>query len=612
MAAIGLTESDLAASAFELVMTDRSTPLLSIGQRNIRVRYGERGVTMTVVFYPEIRGMLVCLLNCVELNILHRDYPKPLSRVRSVSFAEADVNAPPGNSPADTNSHGGSFLRDVYIPIEPTTDQVQAIEAAIIKEFNVVFNQEGDLRCMVGPDMVIQLRDDAVPYYVNGARPIAFGDRAEVRNLLDDLVAKNAIMPVSEASEWAAPLVVVRNAKSGKLRIFVDHTRLNKFVLRPTHPTRTSRDAVAEIDSECRYFTSFDAVNGYYQIPLHPDSQHLTTFMTPWGRYRFLRASMGLCCSGDEYNKRADMAFGLLSNTVRVVDDLLRFDRTFPAHVAGVCAILQAARAVGITFSRDKFRFARSRLSWVGYDVQHGGITVEEGKLKTLAQFPQPTNISELRSFMGLVEQLAGFSSEVAAAKCPFRPLLSTRNPYIWTADHDQAFEAVKEALVAPPVLAHFDPGRETVIQVDASRKNGMGYVLLQRHGDAWKLTDTNSRWCRDTESRYAIVELELAVVEWAIRKCRLYLSGLPTFTLMVDHQALVSILDKYTLDAMENPKIQRLKKRLSPYSFTTVWRKGKDHAIPDALSRAPVNDPVMEDECVGEELAYSMQRIII
>jgi hypothetical protein len=149
---------------------------------------------------------------------------------------------------------------------------------------------------MVGPDMVIQLRDDAVPFYINGARPIAFRDRAEVKCKLDDLVKKKVIVPVSEPSEWAAPLVVIRGP-GGKLRICIDHTRLNKFVQRPTHPTRTPYDAVAEIDSEIRFFTSFDAVNGYYQIPLHPSSQHLTTFMTPWGRYKFLRASMGLCSS---------------------------------------------------------------------------------------------------------------------------------------------------------------------------------------------------------------------------------------------------------------------------------------------------------------------------
>jgi hypothetical protein len=72
-------------------------------------------------------------------------------------------------------------------------------------------------------------------------------------------------------------------------------------------------------------------------------------------------------------------------------------------------------------------------------------------------------------------------------------------------------------------------------------------------------------------------VELELAAAEWAIRKCKLYLKGLPAFTLVVDHQALVPILNNYTLDAVENPKIQRLKERLAPYIYTTVWRKEKE-----------------------------------
>jgi hypothetical protein len=157
---------------------------------------------------------------------------------------------------------------------------------------------------------------------------------------------------------------------------------------------------------------------------------------------------------------------------------------------------------------------------------------------------------------MGLVEQLAGFSTDVAAAKAPLRPLLSPRTPFVWTADHDSAFSAVKKALVVPPILANFNPALETSLQVDASRKNGMGYVLLQLHGSTWKLVDANFRWCTDTESRYAIVELELAAVEWAMQKCRLYLLGLPSFQLVVDHQALVTILSKYTLDAVENPKL--------------------------------------------------------
>jgi len=117
-------------------------------------------------------------------------------------------------------------------------------------------------------------------------------------------------------------------------------------------------------------------------------------------------------------------------------------------------------------------------------------------------------NITELRSFLGLVEQFAGFSTDIDEAKGPLRPLLSTKNVYTWTLDHGAAFTAVKLALTQPPVLAHFDPSLETELQVDASLKNRMGYALLQRHGDHWKLIDANFRWCSDTESRMPLSSL--------------------------------------------------------------------------------------------------------
>jgi len=139
-----------------------------------------------------------------------------------------------------------------------------------------------------------------------------------------------------------------------------------------------------------------------------------------------------------------------------------------------------------------------------------------------------------------------------------------------------------------------------------------MGYALLQQHGEIWKLVDANSRWCTDTETRYSIVELELAAVEWAMRKCRLYLIGLPNFSLVTDHQALVSILDRYTLDAIESPKLQRLKERLSPFVFDTIWRRGKDHAVPDALSRSPVNDPTAEDIESNDMDGHHVRRAVI
>ena len=126
-------------------------------------------------------------------------------------------------------------------------------------------------------------------------------------------------------------------------------------------------------------------------------------------------------------------------------------------------------------------------------------------KVSGISQFPKPVNIHQLRSFHGLVNQLGEFSADIATAAHPLRPLLRSNNPYIWTADHDAAFTAVKQALTAPPILSPFNPAADTFLMSDASRKNGLGYALMQRlpgQTKQWKLIQWGSRFVTDTESR--------------------------------------------------------------------------------------------------------------
>ncbi|KAG0721036.1 Retrovirus-related Pol polyprotein from transposon opus [Chionoecetes opilio] len=170
------------------------------------------------------------------------------------------------------------------------------------------------------------------------------------------------------------------------------------------------------------------------------------------------------------------------------------------------------------------------------------------------------------------------------------------------------AMQAVKKALSSTPVLAHFDPALPTVLQTDASRLKGLGYALLQRHGTKLRLVHCGSRFLSDTETRCAVVELELLAVVWAMRKCRMYLLGLSTFELVVDHKPLVPILDHHTLDAIDNPRIQRLKEKIAPYVFSTIWRKSKEHALPDALSRAPVAVPTHADMEAESQVAHHVR----
>ena len=144
----------------------------------------------------------------------------------------------------------------------------------------------------------------------------------------------------------------------------------------------------------------------------------------------------------------------------------------------------------------------------------------------------------------------------------------------------------VKAGLISPPVLPSFDPALPVILQTDASRLHGLGYALLQDHGNGQlRLVQCGSRFLSDAETRYATIELEMLAAVWAMSKCRLYLIGLQHFTLMMDHQPLIPILNHYSLDAVENPRLQRLREKISPYIFTAVWRAGKHLSIPDALS---------------------------
>jgi hypothetical protein len=202
------------------------------------------------------------------------------------------------------------------MPDNPTETEKAAIKEAILTSLADVFDQS-TLNCMEGPGMDIKLRDDAEPYAINGYRPVPIHDRAELKRMLDDMVRKGIIAPQTESTEWASLLVVARKPHGRGFRLCVDLTKLNRFVHRPAHPVRTPRDAVAEIDGSAKWFSALDASNGYHNA-LQPSCQHLTTFATPWGRYRFLRAPQDLNCSGDEYNRRQDTAFDDQQELVRV------------------------------------------------------------------------------------------------------------------------------------------------------------------------------------------------------------------------------------------------------------------------------------------------------
>ena len=306
------------------------------------------------------------------------------------------------------------------------------------------------------------------------------------------------------------------------------------------------------------------------------------------------------------------MALADIDNLQKVVDDALAYDEAFPDHVRRLWQLLTRCREQGITLNASKFQFTEEEVKFVGYIVTRYGTAADPSKMPAIQEFPIPTNITEFRSFMCLVNQLGDFTDQISFAALPLRDLLKHRIPFVWMPCHDDAFTAVNEALVSPPSLAQYDPSLPTVLHTDACRRKGLGFALLQQHGEQWRLVQCGSRFLQFSETRYAIVELELLAVVWAFQQCRLYLLRLSPFNVVTDHQQLIPIRNHYTLDMVENPRLQRLKAKLSMYTFNTVWRKGKEHAIPDAFSRAPVDDPTSADVTITNDVEHFVRSVVV
>ena len=512
--------------------------------------------------------------------------PKPKKRSKSATVSFSDAPKLSAKAPK-------SPVRPVKsTEEEPTVEEARKEIDKLFAKYPSVFESADVLQPMKGDKMHIHLREDIdiKPTHINTARNIPFAYRDKAKAELDYMVRSGIIEPVQEPSTWISPCLIVPKP-NGNVRIVVDYTGLNKYIKRPVHPFPSPQYLSGKIPASAKWFLVLDAVKGYWQVELDEESRALTTFITPFGCFRFCRAPMGLSASGDEFGIRGDRAFDGLEGQEKIIDDLIVYGDTFSQLHSRAEEVLKRAQAYNITLSKSKIQFGHS-VKFAGYVVSSGGISSDPSKTDAISKFPVPTNVTDLRSFIGLVNQLGQFVPDLAHVLQPLRGLLKKSNVYQWLPEHQEAFDKAKAILTSPSVLAHFNPKLPTTLLTDASRLRGIGFALTQTKPDgSTSLIQCGSRFLTDAETRYAVCELEALAIQWAIIKCRTYLLG-TSFTVITDHKPLLGIFKGSNLDAIDNPRLQRIVEKLAGYTFQVQWTPGKQHQIADALSRAPVFDP--------------------
>ena len=259
-----------------------------------------------------------------------------------------------------------------------------------------------------------------------------------------------------------------------------------------------------------------------------------------------------------------------------------------------------------------KVVFAQPTAQFGGYIVSANGFRPNPDLMKAIREFPKPKNITDVRSFHGLCQQVGHFSTKDAESLKPLSPLLKKGLIWEWTTTHEEAFLRARETLSGISDLAFYNSNNPTALHVDASRLFGLGFILKQKDADGnWRMVQAGSRYLSEAESRYAMIELECLGAAWAMQKCRQFLEGLPNFELITDHRPLIPILNDYSLDKLDNPRILRLRLKMQRYQFTARWVRGKENLDADALSRAPVDMATPADE-LAEGIPSSATRVAL
>lgn len=414
-----------------------------------------------------------------------------------------------------------------------------------------------------------------------------------VRELINELL-ESKIMQES-TSCYASPILLVKK-KNGQYRLCVDFRALNKKTVKISYPMPVIDDQLDRLSGK-KYFTSLDLKSGYYQIPMSEDSKHLTAFVTPDGHYEYTRMPFGLVNAPAVFQQMINRALGKKRYDLAMpyMDDLLSPATTIEEGLDKLRKIFESLRKAGLTLNIDKCNFFSKSLDYLGYEVCSSGLRPGSKKIEAVVSFSCPTNVHQIRQFVGLASFFRRFIPNFAAIAKPLTLLTKSDVPWKWGQEQEAAFQNIKHRLVERPLLALYDPTYITEVHCDAS-KLGVGGILLQKPDEKSALRPVayySKQTTKDEEFLHSY-ELETLAVVLTLKKFRVYLIGI-RFTVCTDCNALRTTLTRRDLV----PRIARWWLLIQEYDFTVVYRPGDNMRHADALSRNPVqtedidlNDP--------------------
>ena len=435
---------------------------------------------------------------------------------------------------------------------------------------------------------------DYAYHYVHteGDKPVAYRPRRvpigmketveeEIAKMLKDKIIKDSDSP------WASPIVLVKK-KDGTIRFCVDYRGVNNITRKDAYPLPRIEDYLDSFDG-ADTFCTLDLASGYWQVKMAEADKCKTAFTSHRGLFEFNVMPFGLCNAPATFQRMMDRLLGDLKHICLVyLDDIIVRGKGAEDCLANLKIVMDRIQAKGLKLKPKKCSFFQKSVNFLGHIVSGEGIATDPAKIAKVEQWPTPTRVGHVRSFLGLACYYQRFIKNYAFIARPLCNLLSKKSVFKWENEEAKAFQALKDSLTSSPVLGFPTPDGRYILDTDAS-KVAIGAVLSQVQGEGddmcEKVIAYGSKTLNDAQVNYCTTKRELfAVFYFCCHKFRHYLA-MTDFDVRTDHSALTWLQNFVGDDALTN----RWKVGLSQFGreLHIIHRPGAQHGNADACSRA-------------------------
>ena len=179
----------------------------------------------------------------------------------------------------------------------------------------------------------------------------------------------------------------------------------------------------------------------------------------------------GTIVAGDVFQHKLDECFGKIDQVIKIADDIMIIGCKpgHSYHDQGLTNWLQAAKKCNMKLKYEKLQYKQNEVEFFGETYTASGHKPSKDKVSASTSVPSPTNKKQVQFFIGMINYSANFSPRLSEIAEPIRELAKDKVPFKWAPEHQETFTSLKKEIASTPMLAYYNPKKQTTLQTDAS-----------------------------------------------------------------------------------------------------------------------------------------------